>query len=228
MKVRTRIDRCRSFTSISDIIGSMYNIIEDVNDCSPDEDGEEDSGSGGVCFSGDMTVLTEDGTVKRMNELKVGDHVLTSFGKYEAIYTFMHQLEDMASTMVKLSTNAGHEITLSPLHYLPIEGDLVPAKNVQPGQVLTLGNGNTTTVSDVTTVLKKGIYGPRTESDMIVVNNIVAGCSTAAMPLESSSLIQVFIRGLFTGVPVARWLSKTLSSSRTTQDFADSFAFLFS
>jgi len=136
------------------------------------------------CFPADATVALQDGSVKRMDELRVGDSVRVSSGVYSKVFLFTHADPHAKRSFVKLTTDTGHALELTSGHYLPVNNNynnkLVAASEVAVGDALTLTNGNTAYVVQVATAVKVGLYNPQTMHGNIAVNDIVASTFTIA------------------------------------------------
>mmetsp|Transcript_12355 Transcript_12355/g.18987 ORF Transcript_12355/g.18987 Transcript_12355/m.18987 type:complete len:1001 (+) Transcript_12355:197-3199(+) len=141
------------------------------------------------CFPGDATVEVMGGTTKRMDELRVGDYVLTGNknGQYERIYSFGHKSADRTGDYLELTTSSSKKLTLSAQH-LVYERDqgFIPASAIKIGHTVILIQNQEeqeqeeeeemeATVTRIRTVSgKKGMYAPFTSSGTVVVNGILA------------------------------------------------------
>jgi hypothetical protein len=155
-----------------------------------------------ACFSGDTTVQSIDG-VKLMKNLVEGDEVLTVktvAGKtteaYQPVRWFIHRDHDTETSFVKLDTESGRSLELSPKHLLPLvqcddasfarkdydevfDESAVFAKRAQSGDCLIVQDNGATRVERIVQVSEKkstGFYSPVTDSGMIVVDGIHASC----------------------------------------------------
>ena len=84
-----------------------------------------------------------------------------------------------------LVTASGHQISLTPLHLIPIvdqHDDLVyvAAKDVQVGDVLRVmsreGEMINSVVEGVKVEMKQGFYAPMTEAGTLLVNGVLSSC----------------------------------------------------
>ncbi len=123
----------------------------------------------------------ENGAIKRMSELEVGDRVLTSRGTYSTVFAFTHRDSSVVSYFVRLDTASGHSLQLSPGHYISINGVISAAWTAQTGDTLLLGNGETTTVTKFSMVQNIGLYNPQTVDGNVVVDGVVATTFTVAV-----------------------------------------------
>merc|ERR1712179_125132 len=117
----------------------------------------------------------------RMDELKVGDFILTQNGQYERIYSFGHKSVDRTAEFLELTTSSSAaKLTVSAQH-LVYERDhgFVPASDIQIGHTVVLIQQTEqppqeATVTRIRTVQRKGMYAPFTSSGTVVVNNVLA------------------------------------------------------
>jgi len=201
------------------------------------------SGGSSACFSKWTTVevLRDDGngaTVTTMQDLRVGDHVKTATGKYEAVYAFGHFHEKRSAEFLQIQTaSVLYDSLSSPStiglieitrdHLIFVNGKKRPVKagSVTVGDVLLLhstssnhtssGNSNhvPAVVTDISMVEREGIYAPLTPDGTIVVNGIVA--STYAAISSKSTSENVEIAGLsFFNLNQADAIHVTLSPLR--------------
>ena len=155
----------------------------------------------GICFSERSLVQTRDRGFIRMDELEIGDHVLTKDGSYDAIYSFAHKTATSGgsgrdapfSEYMAIETTAmpGKPLEVSPLHLLyTANRTLVAAGQVRIGDLLLTAavdpefrvrndrggvvTNHYATVQSVQTVQRQGVYAPHTSVGHLVVNGIVA------------------------------------------------------
>jgi len=146
---------------------------------------------GGICFTADSTVQTPSGPV-RMDMLHVGQQVLvmndaTGQAVYEPVDSFIHRREDVVATFMRLETDKGAVLKLSPEHLVPVvecgtgqsSSQVRYAKDAQAGECLLVHNGEQIEqqqISAVSTTVNTGIYAPLTKSGNVLVNDVVASC----------------------------------------------------
>jgi len=137
--------------------------------------------SSSVCFPAAETVVLQSGEVKKMEHLQVGDYVEDASGRFSKVYFFGHRVSDRESSYVRIQTR-NNALTLSPSHFLFVNGRLELARNVKVGDRVELADGTSTLVSSVTSsVLARGVYNPHTYSGEILVSGIRASCYTGVM-----------------------------------------------
>ena len=113
------------------------------------DDASDDNDSGRFCFSDRMMVDALGKGATRMDQLKVGDSVLTADGTYSKVYSFGH-LDPLRKTeFLQIQTNDSKdlplEITADHLLYVyneeSGEASLLPAGNVKNGDSLLTAQG---------------------------------------------------------------------------------------
>jgi len=143
--------------------------------------------SGGGCFSDRTLVVAQGKGPTRMDQLKVGDSVLTSDG-FSKVYTFGHLDVNRETDFLQIQTDKNSkplEITPEHLVYVVAKDGttsrLLPAGQVRPGDLLQTAQG-TTKVTRVQTIRRRGIYAPFTVNGDIVVNGVAASNYIALPP----------------------------------------------
>jgi len=146
-------------------------------------------GNGGSCFSDRTLVVAQGKGPTRMDQLKVGDSVLTSSG-FSKVYTFGHldvnRETDFLQIQTDISSNS-EPLEITPEHLVYVVADdgitsrLLPAGQVRPGDLLQTAQG-TTEVTHVQRVHRRGIYAPFTLTGDIAVNGVIASNYIALPP----------------------------------------------
>ena len=136
-----------------------------------------------ACFPAAATATLADGTTKPMRDLQLGDEVLGGDGSYSPVYFFSHADAAVEASFVRLELAAsGKVLTLSPDHYVPIDGILIYAKDVRAGDAIsrwTGGGFETDVVANKTKIVADGLYNPYTLSGSIVVDGVLASCHSS-------------------------------------------------
>lgn len=150
----------------------------------PDDDGS-------ACFPASASVTLKTGKVTTMDELVVGDSVLTRDGHFSEIYAFAHKLSSVHPKFYRIATRSGHSLTLSSGHYLYLNGQMQAAKTAMVGDHLVLGSGVETKIASIEErVFGRGLYNPMTVSGDILVNGLLASTYTTAVePALSHALL---------------------------------------
>eukprot|EP00173_Palmaria_palmata_P004189 Plantae.Rhodophyta-Palmaria_palmata.ctg5194.p1 GENE.Plantae.Rhodophyta-Palmaria_palmata.ctg5194~~Plantae.Rhodophyta-Palmaria_palmata.ctg5194.p1 ORF type:complete len:300 (+),score=35.32 Plantae.Rhodophyta-Palmaria_palmata.ctg5194:86-985(+) len=132
------------------------------------EDGDCESAA---CFPASASVPTEDGRTLRMDELAVGDSVLSGpNGQFSRIFMFTHKAPEVRARFFRFLTDAGHRIACTPGHYLVVNGGMKAARSVQVGDMMVAGDGSEEMVTSVVkNVVGEGLFNPMTTSGQIVV-----------------------------------------------------------
>ena len=135
-----------------------------------------------ACFPADATVRLASGAAKAMSQLQLGDAVLDASGAYSEVYFFSHADGDVAATFVDVTLASGYKLSLSPDHYLVVDGAHVYAKDVAVGDALSYFDGaalETSAVAATAEVTKRGLFNPYTLSGSIAVNGVAASCHSS-------------------------------------------------
>jgi hypothetical protein len=171
------------------VVASTYTDLKVDCGCPTD-----DQTSGGGCFSATDTVQVMFRGETAMEDLEVGDKVLTGTGAYEPVYSFGHYHEKLVSKFVKLETDQGDSLTLTPDHLIFVNGDKsnsIRADKVQVGDQLSSG-----AIKKVSTVSKHGLYMPLTPSGKILVNNVEASAYVSIAdyaPIQQHTLLNFWL-----------------------------------
>ncbi|MFO1072876.1 MAG: hypothetical protein U1E17_15160 [Geminicoccaceae bacterium] len=142
------------------------------------------------CFPGDATVQAEDGSLRRMDELRIGDRVEVvradgSLG-FEDVYLFTHKDGAVTAPYVTLTLGSGRALTLSPRHFIPTataaggwqDRVLKAAEEVQVGDTVWYqgddGAMASAPVTAAATGMRAGLFNPLTLGGTIVVDGVAA------------------------------------------------------
>lgn len=164
----------------------------------PDNSTEAEETSSSVCFPGSSTVQLEDGAVKRMDSVVVGDRVHVGGGKYSEVFFFTHKQKLASYEFIDLLTDTRESISLTPGHYLYVNGHLTAAGMVKLGDQLRRGDGNVVNVVRVEKTIREGLYNPQTIHGDIVVDGIVASTFTTAVQPALAFAALAPLRSLYT------------------------------
>ena len=140
------------------------------------------------CFPGEAQVLTEDGTRKKMKEVVLGDKVLTLNSRvqpsFSEVIAFLHYEPNASSEYLKVESEDGHCISISPDHLIFTgqpggEKKAVFSATLQPGDhIIAVSNTHTQhcKVKQVTSGTQDGIYCILTRTGTLVVDGVLASC----------------------------------------------------
>jgi len=145
------------------------------------------------CFSPDVVVQVFEMGRVAMKDLRVGDRVLASSGRYETVYLMDHYHPTKQTNYVQIHTNSSQDnkpLEVTPLHMLFVEGKTypVPAKDIQEGDHLHTLDGPVV-VTKMASVARNGLYNPLTMDGTIVVDGIVA--STYSAVTEGTNYLEI-------------------------------------
>ncbi|CAN8077276.1 unnamed protein product [Agarophyton chilense] len=148
------------------------------------ESSTENSSNNAACFPSDATVELDDGTVKTMSSLRIGDRVKVAHPKeYSEVYFFSHNHADKQSDFVNIKTSLDDAaLTLSPGHFMYANGALVEASRVVVGDKVSVSHDSKIAeVTQVSRIKAKGLHNPHTVHGDIIVNGVVASTLTSTL-----------------------------------------------
>lgn len=125
-----------------------------------------------TCFPSSATVQLEDGRVKRMSEIELGDRVMVGDNEFSDVFMFTHKMADVTNKFVQINTESGNKLELTGGHFLYVNNKLVPADSVRAGDRVFLANGSASRVASVDCTRLGGLYNPQTVQGDIIVNGI--------------------------------------------------------
>ncbi|MGD9509143.1 MAG: hypothetical protein AB7I59_24475 [Geminicoccaceae bacterium] len=143
------------------------------------------------CFPAEATVAMADGTMRRMDELRIGDRVAVmrpdGTRGFDEIYLFAHKDAVATSQYLRLTLASGRELALSPRHFIPVASDaaatwqqrVVKAANeVGIGDVVWYetvdGATASAAVTAIATEARTGLFNPLTLGGTILVDGVAA------------------------------------------------------
>lgn len=150
-----------------------------------------------VCFPADAYVEIQNGFKKRIDQVNIGDRLHVGNGHYSPVFMFTHKISHVEATFVKLETEARRSVRLTPGHYLHVNGRLASAETVKPGDILILGHGQHTMVTNVSRLSSRGLYNPQTVHGNIVVDGILASTYTRAVQPTTAHALLAPLRALY-------------------------------
>ncbi|KAH9524399.1 hypothetical protein Btru_054430 [Bulinus truncatus] len=158
----------------------------DINEKTSKKIEEEIKKGGTSCFPGDSCVYLRNGKSVSLNELKIGDQVLTrdsdGYLTFDTVYMFGHQDFNEHTEFITIETISS-KISLTTGHYIYCERNgkklCLSAENIIIGdKVYVLVDGNFVSCSVIRIALerKQGLFAPFTTNGNIVINGILASC----------------------------------------------------
>ncbi|CAN8062897.1 unnamed protein product [Agarophyton chilense] len=163
-----------------------------------------------VCFPADAEVRMHGGSLRRMDQLSIGDHVQTSQESFSSVFAWTHADAHTKYRFVQLDTKS-RSISLTASHYIYADGVTMAAGKVKVGMKLLLSDGSFESVTNKKTVWKTGLYNPQTLDGDIVVNGVVATTYTTAIELKTAHALLAPVRAAFSVLKNAMGISAKAS-----------------
>lgn len=148
-----------------------------------------DAAKYGGCFSGENTVRTSDGVIKKLSQLRVGEKVLAmDYAINELVYSevimFLDWNPNKKNVFLKIELESGRTLTVTRSHLVIREtlnsSEIVYAETLSTGNKLIVHSRNGDKFQDkvikVTKVFRTGVYAPLTTTGTVIVNDIVVSC----------------------------------------------------
>ncbi|CAN8074396.1 unnamed protein product [Agarophyton chilense] len=179
------------------------NIVDMDSDGDDEESAEGTSDSFGIdlnngeslCFPGDAEVEMVDGTLKKIEQVVIGDEVRV--GKdFSRVFMFTHSKGDTFHSFVQLETKSGRKLALTSGHMLYVNGVIRAAEEVSVGDTLSVVE-STDEVIKVSSVVKKGLFNPQTVQGNIVVNGFLTSTYTTAIDMEAAHSLLLPLRAVW-------------------------------
>jgi hypothetical protein len=169
---------------VSSISTVVRNPLANVSN-SPSTTKSAGSSDGG-CFPSRSTVITIGGVVKRMDELRVGDDVLTSRG-FRKVLHFGHADPTASEIAWSVRTDTGMSVLATAVHDIILRDgrSVTDVASLVPGDLIwSLSNGSqaqlvASTVTAVSRSVEEGVFSPHTETYDIVVDGVLMSCGTS-------------------------------------------------
>jgi Hint module len=162
-------------------------------DPTPEATESAKSDNGSACFPAYASVELESGETIRMDQVSIGDVVKVGVNEYSRVFLFTHKMSETVNKFVTLKTESGASLALTEGHYLYVNGALVAASTVNVGDMLTLGNGETSGVVAVGSVNGVGLFNPQTVNGNIVVDGVLSSTyTTAVQPSFAHAILAPF------------------------------------
>uniref|UniRef100_A0A914C738 Uncharacterized protein n=1 Tax=Acrobeloides nanus TaxID=290746 RepID=A0A914C738_9BILA len=161
-------------------------------------------GAGLFCFSGDTEVIMNDGETKRMDELKVGDWIMSVDNSNKLVYSrvksWIHKLPQQQADFLKLTLSDETTLKITPQHLIYKTDCIAVGQRVKRSEFnktaiasdeLRVGDCLYTSVQhsgqfiqnrieNIEIVKETGVYAPLTTTGNIVVNDVLASCYSVA------------------------------------------------
>uniref|UniRef100_A0A7S1T873 Hint domain-containing protein n=1 Tax=Compsopogon caeruleus TaxID=31354 RepID=A0A7S1T873_9RHOD len=155
----------------------------------------ERNSSSSTCFPASSTVITLSG-LRKMEELELGDSVMTSDGSYSPVFFFGHREPNTWHNFIELETENG-KLTLSPSHYVYLlDGTMRTAASVQIGDTLVSASGKAREVTGLKNIRERGLFNPHTSSGHLVVDGFKVSCYTETVNPHVAHVLLAPLRAL--------------------------------
>ena len=161
------------------------------------------------CFPADAIVYSQDKGPMQMQDVRIGDRLLTytDAGEpmYDAVYMMGHKDAQSFGVFVSITASNNQTIRLTPDHYIFVVRNNtmseIPSRHVEVGDGVVVDNGSIVTVVAISRVKSRGLYNPYTMTGRIVVDGILASCHSSSM--LDGFLYALGIENLATGYQIA-------------------------
>lgn len=167
-----------------------------------------------LCFSGYNTVDVRGKGEILLRELEIGDYVKEASGGYTKVYSYLHYHEELSAEFLQISYSGPatkSPLEVSPQHLVFSRGRAVAASAIKVGDVL---DGDKV-VTSITTVIRKGVYAPATESGELMVAGVRSSNYVQLLPTSAFSQHSLS----HAGVAPLRWFCRYSSSCETTNNY---------
>ena len=164
-------------------VNMLYTISGLTPDGSTPTTSATSSTSASSCFAASEIVNLENGHIKAMVDVQVGDRVLTINAKGEQVFSDVvylpHAVNEEQTTFAQITTESGRDLKMTLNHILPAGAcalsilPLIAAGEIVMGDCVQTVSGREQVVS-INKVEDKGIYTIIAMEELIVVNGIVA------------------------------------------------------
>lgn len=149
-------------------------VYDECNECLF----EEGSSNKDDCFSGSDTVTLQDGTIKKLPEVEVGDRILTANSNGELSFSDViflpHKYNNELFEFIELSTANNISVKATMNHLMKAcDGSLVYAKSLKPGNCLKTAVGDSFLTS-VEKAYSRGMYTVVTLNEFVVISGVIA------------------------------------------------------
>lgn len=125
------------------------------------------------CFAKNTEILMENGTKRKIQEINIGDKVLSDQGAIRTIEDIYTGIEDR---IIRIETKSGRKLLVTNNHPIETVQDIKCAQELRPGEILKMNNG----LEEIKFVneleYKDTVYNLKLDTpSMIVANDFIAG-----------------------------------------------------
>lgn len=145
-----------------------------------------------MCYPSHVRVQLQNGSIKGVGELEVGDWVKIGPGAYSPVASFSIRRPNHKTEMVTLHMENGSQVTMTATHYLYVNSHLKHASEAVVGDHVLTAAGTWTRIVKVQKETVRGVYHPHTAFGEVAVGGIVSSCRScqdrAVRPVQSTLL----------------------------------------
>lgn len=158
------------------------------------------------CFPSNAEVHSIDGTKIRMDELKIGDEILTRNRAFSQVYMFSHQNFYRKSWFIRLHFANNKTLAASSGHYVPLHtytyasssrSRYVAIDEIKVGDAMVDRFGRPLKVNRIDEIEETGLFNPHTLQGELVVNDVLVSSYTSACTPNAASAALAFPRSLY-------------------------------
>lgn len=165
---------------------------------------ETESGSGAPsCFPASARVQLEDGTQKSMDDVHIGDRVMAGEGVFSKVFMFTHKLSHGLHRFLQISLESGDSITVTPGHYIYVNGRLTAAAAAVIGDTLEFADGSSSRIVVVTQIISRGLFNPQTIHGDLIVDGVRSSTYTSAVEPSAAHALLTPFRAFFSGTSIS-------------------------
>lgn len=141
------------------------------------------------CFTANSTVQTSTGIKRRLDELKVGEQILSidtsGNTQYSEVLMFLDRDTNQQREFVQITTDGGATITVTPAHLVMVWQpsmkitNYMYAEKVEEDHFMLVNINGTLEprrVTLVSAILSRGVFAPLTREGTVIVDSIAASC----------------------------------------------------
>ena len=133
-----------------------------------------------------------------MGDLALGDHIQVSpSGECSEVYLFTHALPTAEANFLTFTLESGITLTLTPSHYLYIDGTVMAAERAVVGDTVETTRSKTDRIESIILGREVGLYNPHTLTGDIMVNNVRTSTYTNILPAGLAHAILEPVRFLY-------------------------------
>jgi len=176
-------DQCVGITSVSLDSSLFTSDSTTATTAAPTVPQEESMFSGQICFPGNAQVVEANKGPIYLEDLRIGDSVLTSNGDFSKVYSFGHRdnvSEDITYVELNFDEEGSIPLHISANHFIFVSLDdtstrAVRAGDLSVGDYILMQVEETTKrvmISEIRETVHDGAFAPFTMSGSLIVNNV--------------------------------------------------------